>query len=546
MTDRKGEASLFPTTPLPDHDTYVRLHVTPLDAELLNVVLSSALLPKARGISYHTLDTFPEKRYGFLELPSEDAEKLRKKLNGALLKGVKIRIERARPPSIPVPLGQEAMAKDKSRKEKAIEGALPPKDKGKKRKRGAEELDGIVLDDGRNIKRGWTSADEPKEKRKKKDKGKKEKEKKKQVRSKYTDHPECLVKTVLPANAAPLTDDANSTPTKHKKKGNTREVVIHEFEKTTKFPTFLKAVAPTGRPSVPLEYVDGKGWVDEDGNVVESVKARPPPSAKVLLRNKSENRSHKTAPDEESTTGSSDDEEPAEDSGPESPVSANDSSPAARPAESAASFSPSSPTKSEIARPKSSGSGRSLSITIPPATPNESKVHPLEALYKRPKQTDGEAPKTAPSEANFSFFADGNDGNVDEDTDADAGEPSGIQVPLTPFTRHDLELRGVRSAAPTPDTAHPHRRFAPWQPEEDNGGQDEEEPASDDSEDDEQIPSGSTTAQGGEDDGKPASDFQKWFWENRGNLNRSWKKRRKIAGKEKRYRENKARMARAI
>lgn len=545
MTDRKGEASLSSTTPLPDHDTYVRLHVTPLDAELLNVVLSSALLPKARGISYHSLDTFPEKRYGFLELPSEDAEKLRKKLNGALLKGVKIRIEPARPPSVPVPLGQEAMAKDKSRKEKAIEGVLPPKDKSKKRKHGAEELGGIVLDDGRNIKRGWTSADEPKEKRKKKDKGKKEKEKKKQARSKYTDHPECLVKTVLPANAAPLPDADNSTPTKHKKKGNAREVVIHEFEKTTKFPTFLKAATPTGRPSVPLEYVDGKGWVDEDGNVVESVKARPPPSAKVLLLNKSENRNDETASDEESTTSSSDDE-PAGDSRPESAGSAKDSSPAARRAESAASFSPSSPTKSDVARPKSSGSGRSLSITIPPATPNECKVHPLEALYKRPKQPDGEAPKAALSEGNFSFFADGDDGSVDEDIDADAGEPSGIQVPLTPFTRHDLELRGVRSAAPTPDTAHPHRRFTPWQPEEDNGGQDDEEPAYEDSEEDEQMKQGSITAQGGDDDGKPASDFQKWFWENRGNLNRSWKKRRKIAGKEKRYRENKARMARAI
>jgi hypothetical protein len=36
------------------------------------------------------------------------------------------------------------------------------------------------------------------------------------------------------------------------------------------------------------------------------------------------------------------------------------------------------------------------------------------------------------------------------------------------------------------------------------------------------------------------SDFQKWFWEHRGDLNRSWKKRRKTTAKEKRYRENRA------
>jgi hypothetical protein len=119
---------------------------------------------------------------------------------------------------------------------------------------------------------------------------------------------------------------------------------------------------------------------------------------------------------------------------------------------------------------------------------------------------------------------------------------------MTPFTRQDLELRGVRSAAPTPDTAHPSRRFTPWERENDKGGHDDEEPADEDSEEDEDelASTNSVTAPGDEGDEKPASDFQKWFWENRGDLNRSWKKRRKTAGKEKRYRENKARMARAI
>jgi hypothetical protein len=109
-----------------------------------------------------------------------------------------------------------------------------------------------------------------------------------------------------------------------------------------------------------------------------------------------------------------------------------------------------------------------------------------------------------------------------------------------------MELRGVRSAAPTPDTAHPNRRFTPWEHDDANGDQDDEDPADDDSEAEEQGSSNGAVAQGAEGDGKSATDFQKWFWENRGDLNRSWKKRRKMAGKEKRYRENKARMARAI
>jgi hypothetical protein len=544
MTDAKAETNLSQSAPTSEDHPYVRLHVTPLDAELLKVVLSSALLPKARNISYHAIETFPEKRYGFLELPSEDAEKLRKKLNGAVLKGVKIRIERARPSRIPTPLAQAAMAKEKTSK-RSTEGAAPPKDKSKKRKRGAEELSGVVLEDGRTIKRGWTSAEEPKEKRSKKGKEKEGKEKKKQSKSKYTDHAECLVKTILPANAAPLLDADHAPATKRKKKGKTsREVIVHEFERTTKFPTFLKSTAATGSPGAPLEFVEGKGWVNQDGDVVENVKPRPPPSAKVLLPSKSTDRDRETPPSDETATSSSDDE-PAEESGPGVPAAARDSG--LLPEVAGSNFSsPSTPPKPDSSRPRSSGSIRNLSITIPPATPNEPKVHPLEALYKRPKQSDDGTPEAAPGAQGFSFFADGNEESAEEDVGADASEASGSRVPLTPFTRQDLELRGIRSAAPTPDTAHPSRRFTPWELDNDRAEQHDAELTYQESEEDEHVPSHTMAAQAGESQGKPTSDFQQWFWNNRGDLNRSWKKRNKLARKEKRYRENKARMARAI
>jgi hypothetical protein len=400
MTTRKGPQAPSTASALAsDEPPYVRLHVTPLDAELLKIALSSTLLPKARNISYHTLETFPEKRFGFLELPGEDAEKLSKKLNGSVLKGVKIRIERARPLSLPTPLGLAAMAKQDIPKS-TVDSTLPPKDKKKKRKRDAEELSGIILEDDRKIKRGWTNPDEPKEKRSKKDKDKAGKEKKKRTKSKYTDHAECLVKAVLPANATPLSDAQQSTPTK-KKKGKSREVVIHEFEKTTKFPTFLKTAAPSGQPTAPLEFVDGKGWVNENGEVVEPVQTRPPPRAKILLPSKPKVKAQDIKPEDESTTSSSDEESGGE-SEPESLGAAEDHESSPELVKSNGSSSP--PTKADQSRPRSSGSTRSLSIKIPPATPSEPRVHPLEALYKRAKQADGGTPRADAGSQSFSFL----------------------------------------------------------------------------------------------------------------------------------------------
>ncbi len=52
---------------------------------------------------------------------------------------------------------------------------------------------------------------------------------------------------------------------------------------------------------------------------------------------------------------------------------------------------------------------------------------------------------------------------------------------------------------------------------------------------------GAAAKQGSEEAGteKPESEFKKWFWENRGDLNRAWKKRRRDALKVKRLSDNK-------
>ena len=525
---------------------YLRLHITPLDPDLIKTVLSSALVPKARNISYHTIETFPEKRYGFVELPNEDAEKLRKKLNGATLKGVKIRIERAKPSGIPAPLGPEAMSREKAVAIDSADATSLDKSKPKKRKRDPEVLSGIVLKDGRRIKRGWTTAEDPKEKKMKKDKEakkrKRENEPKRQAKSKYTGHAECLVKTILPPNVAATID---ATPLK-KKTGKSREVTVHEFEKTTKFPTFLKTSSASAQSKSVLEFVDGKGWVDENGNVVEVVKTRPPAPAKVdTSSSEMKQNSKQDLPGGNGRSIAGDD------------GASSDREGTAHHNEDGRHLTPDPTTNDallapELSRPSSpqkakpTGPREGLTIKIPPATPSEPKVHPLEALFKRTKQPEGEAADERPEAKGFTFFGDNEEEGDEEDgAGVDTDGLRGFQEPLTPFTRKDLEIRGIRSAAPTPDTARPSRRFIPWDNEDGRNEIGREETPQEGLEEAEALPSNDITP-GNDGQEKPASDFEKWFWENRGELNRAWKRRRKLAGKEKRYRENKARMARAI
>jgi hypothetical protein len=541
---------------------YTRLHITPLNPTLLPTILASSILPSARNITYHTIQTFPEKSYGYLDLPMESADKLKKKLNGSILKGQKIRIETARPQKIHTATSPE-----------------PEKPKRESKKRKRDVLRAVNIGE-RHVKRGWTTP------------GKDAKDKA-VVKSKFTTAPECLFKTVLPPNVA-------SKSAKEKKKRKKDATVVHEFEKTTKYATFLRGSGGVGKKGA-REFVEGKGWVDEDGKVVEEVKAR---SRKSIIESKpaaeeSDNDSSKggnssdeeveikstlpampvegtveedssssessleeesaviesslqatvvetkTLAEDTSSGGSSTDEESDSDvpdaQSKEVPGSENSSGESSSEGESdeevesttpkaivtkAASASDSSSEESSsdeseteevqsaiTSRPQSSA-GPALTIKIP--TPILA-VHPLEALYKRPK-TDANPNPTS----SFSFFGADNNEEVEVETQ--------LQVPLTPFTQKDFEFRGLRSAAPTPDTAHPNKRFI-WPTEDD---------------DDDNEASSPIQKDGKPEEGKSESNFQKWFWENRGETNRAWKKRRKEVAKEKRQRENRKRSDRAV
>jgi hypothetical protein len=117
-------------------------------------------------------------------------------------------------------------------------------------------------------------------------------------------------------------------------------------------------------------------------------------------------------------------------------------------------------------------------------------------------------------------------------------------MPQTPFTQRDFHERRQRSAAPTPDTAAPGRKFSfAWRHGE--GGDDENE--------DEAMDMTSHPSQRAEEHSDPnhasptpqekgnrkGKTFEETFWEKRGEFNRAWKKRRRETGKERKQRENK-------
>ncbi|KAL1867060.1 hypothetical protein Daus18300_006459 [Diaporthe australafricana] len=579
MTD----APMTDTTPKAE-ERYTRLHISPLHPELLKVIVPQAALSKARAISYHTLQAFPDRPYGFIELLSTDAEKIKNKLNGAVLKGVKIRVEPARPDNMPKPepdaLIDAAVGADSERKSKKSKSEK----REKKRKRDPQEIVGIELEGGRKVKRGWTvtpdeakskkkkekekekeretekskSGDSTKEKKEKKDK-KDKKKRRRDAESEYTDGPECLIKTQLPPNKRDVVNgDAQGVETPKSKKHKKHEVVVHEFKNTTKFPTYFKASKGASGSGTEYDFVEGKGWVDSIGDVIEKVKSTRP---KGLPKTRVEKQTAVEDDDTTSSSGSSSEEDEEDEEAEEDADVLKQKHKVVHPGlkslalDTATSAGLESPPGS--ARPKSSSSARSLTIKIPPATPSSSKVHPLEALYKRQQQGDTAVKADTAGDQGFAFFG-GQDAEEEEDDigQSEAVDGSGIeheerssqtglsqgnQPPMTPFSKQDFEWRGMRSAAPTPDTAHPSRYSRIWPIRDER----ETSPGIAEGEEDDvemDSPGGVAPESTGEGEPtNPSTDFPKWFYENRSDLNRSWMKRRKVAAKQKRYRENKAR-----
>ncbi|KAF1841895.1 uncharacterized protein K460DRAFT_292849 [Cucurbitaria berberidis CBS 394.84] len=555
----------------PDENKIVRLHITPLRPELLKVYLAPSVLPSAQNISYHTVETFPEKAFGYVELPEKDAQKLKQKLNGTTLRGSKVRIEMAKPEKRKVREEADAV------KEKAEADRPTKRVKKEKRKKELDVLEGIELPDDRKVKRGWTEPPSKNKKERKEKTDKKDKKDKDAVReqkhSKYTKEPEVLFKAKLtPVAATELAlKEKNKEKKKEKKEKNkskSREVVIHEFEKNSKTPSFLKETKVSTEKKPAVDYINGVGWVDEDGTVVEpetgrakQVRAlqlvdRPTESQKawidgLALPKTSVSKTTKSKKEKKATPPPESSSEEEDDSSVVSSSSEDDSSESESGTESEAESSASSPPQ------KTTRTRTPETPKVP--TSEEKDVHPLEALFKRAKPTP-DAPSTpakklTPINTSFNFF------DSNEDAMEVNGEPI-ENVPATPFTQQDLEWRELRSAAPTPDTAAIDRHFSfDWRKGSQEADDDDEMedvdsdaehqlskntkanalakhlPGVTEEDENEDIEAGADR-QSTEVEEQPESEFRKWFWENRGDLNRAWKKRRRDALKTKRHNEN--------
>jgi len=476
----------------PDVAATVRLHITPLTS-----ATASSILPAGTDlstVSYHTLATFPEASYGFVDLPADAAAKLKKKLHGATFRGVKVRIEEARAEEWKTRREQDATAEEDGGSKRA------------KRKRAREQgvLEGFEIGD-RSVVRGWTE---------KVDRGRDgEKKKRKKERG------ECLFKLVIPPNKA---DNDTKKDKKMEKKGDElskeerkaerrerrKKKVVKEFEHLEKFPQFLKIsqLDPTrGKESLAAEFIDGIGWVDAKGQVVEAPPPKKEKQKKDKKKKKEKGGKEASEPGGKATpgvVGIADDIEPATDAmdiddavsvgseevfvdAPDTVGAAPDSIAVAANASCSGSESEEeeeekaeadSKGSTSIAEPTSeadsdSGSGgsedeESASTKAPsPPAPAQAKtkqtmshtslpplaIHPLEALYK-PAALDSvdaysaEAPEANTSAFRFGFGGDADDSDDDDDDDA---------VPITSYR----DPGRYRSAAPTPDTAIGTKRF---------------------------------------------------------------------------------------
>jgi hypothetical protein len=252
---RSSTADVSPSTP-----DNVRLHITPLTAETASSILPAGT--NLSSISYHTLPTFPDAPFAFVNLPVEAADKLKKKLKNAMFRGVKVRVEDARPETWKELVGETA---EERRERKRV------KREKKEKKQGL--LEGVQLPDERRVARGWVEGTD--------------KELKKDKRG------ECLFKAAIPANKTDLIKEkpkkektkeeraAEKAKEKEEKKEkketkkqrkDEKKRIVKEFENLQKFPSFLKTsqLDPTRGPEDLVgEYNEEVGWTDRKGTVLE-------------------------------------------------------------------------------------------------------------------------------------------------------------------------------------------------------------------------------------------------------------------------------------
>ncbi|MCJ1439536.1 MAG: hypothetical protein MMC23_000015 [Stictis urceolatum] len=447
-----------------------------------------------------------------------EAQKLKKKLDGTIFRGKKMKVEEAKKRNDVSP---EDDVQD--------EGVGSTTTRGQKRKRGEGVIAGHELARDRKVKRGWTEVAEPQMSRSKSRGGKRSKEKKKKAKkSEYANKEELLFKTKLPANKR---DIGRSKNLRNKSiKGQADQIVVHEFENRTKHPSFLRQ--PAGLRSGVKEGSDQAN--PKISLIANDVLGSDSPSPGRISAT-SPVQSAESTSSEESSSGP----EAAETEAPRSKrTTAKIATPSTVPTiQEEPEFSSEAHHNNALLEvdDETSSSGLSNSeeggdhdkvnvntiktsqISSLASSTEAATPHALETLFKRPASQISKSTPTQELSINptpFSFFS----GNADEDADGEGTEiaehhstpatvstsagfssvykrgpkPPSLAIPATPHTTMDKQWRAQRSAAPTPDTAAPNK-----------------------------------------------SEFTKWFYEHRGESLRDSKRRRREAKREERARQNK-------
>lgn len=347
--------------------SFRRLHVTPFTAELEDKIIAPSLAPLVRELSFHSKPTFPDKGFGFIELPEMEAEKLKRKFHGATLRGQKVRVEDARERKV----GDEEVGMDEG-------GGRKKSMRRDKKTREEGVVSGVEIEEGRVVKRGW-SGEQKRSKRK---------ASLTQPAESKVEGKKLRFKTTVPPNVAIA--DGGKGQTKGKGSKSDRNVVVEEFGKSK------KALVTSGDEEATehgeLSYEDGKGWVDSTGNVVEAERTSKRPTRRTGAKN-----SEPTAGAIEITEVNT----LAHDDGMAMDVEMGESS------------------KAEAEAP---------AIPDHSAKPTQ-EVHPLEALFKRPTSSSSNPAKSRPKpiDTSFSFF----DAGAADDQDAEMGVTVPPKTPNT-------------------------------------------------------------------------------------------------------------------
>lgn len=416
-------------------------------------------------------------------------------------------------------------------------------DRASKRKRKSDRnedgvLPGVELEGDRRVKRGWQESSSKTKQKSMKSSDASAEEKDASARQDEKSDSRMIFRAKVPQNKAGDAADASKSKgkDKRKKKGD-KTVEVKEYEKNTPQPTFLRNSKPDSHVKRASEYVEGKGWVDDQGNAVEpevntrSTRRRsrqesdldPEKPNPENARPKKSTRNAKSNERQPTASAQQDPEEPTLPS-----ITKTDTT-SKNPSALESLFKRPGPSSKSTKRPSPIKTTFSFFTTNPPS---DSEEAPLET---RPQPTD---PSPVPIPDDPDNPAETTWTAVDSDHDAFArlkGTRSRTTTltlpPATPFSKRDVEERGMRSAAPTPDTAAIGRRMkVPWNRSVSREADEPARGADDAAEGDARV----KREESGE------NEFERQFYEERGGLNRAWKARRREGKKEKRQERNRS------